>query len=335
MRRPTLTKFYFVVLALSLSLHVATLCTAAHAQQPDDPQAASTTAGIALYQQGHLDEAIKVLKLVVAKHKEDVDAWYYLGLSHYKSGMIGYSRSYFERALELKPDSADANAKLSNALIVGNDPMRAKWAARRAIELGDLSVEPYYALAEASFRSGDYNAALEEADRALRVDPRFVPALLTRSMAYFNLKRNAEAAADLEQLLALNPDDPDASVWRAQIEGIKDSLAAAKAAPGAQVNDESRPRLSKEVDVKVRVVAKPEPQYSEPARYAGATGTVFLQCVFGADGEIKDILVRRAIGYGLTTRAVNAAKRIKFIPAQKDGRAVSQFLHLEYNFNLY
>src|ERR671939_458012 len=33
--------------------------------------------------------------------------------------------------------------------------------------------------------------------------------------------------------------------------------------------------------------------------------------------------------------AVAAARSIKFIPAQKDGRAVSQYVTIEYNFNIY
>jgi len=37
----------------------------------------------------------------------------------------------------------------------------------------------------------------------------------------------------------------------------------------------------------------------------------------------------------LTERAIAAAKQIRFVPAQKDGHAVSMWMQLEYNFNLY
>jgi hypothetical protein len=39
--------------------------------------------------------------------------------------------------------------------------------------------------------------------------------------------------------------------------------------------------------------------------------------------------------YGLTEKAIAAARQIRFQPAMKDGRAVSQFIQIEYNFNLY
>jgi len=39
--------------------------------------------------------------------------------------------------------------------------------------------------------------------------------------------------------------------------------------------------------------------------------------------------------FGLTEQAIAAARQIKFVPAVKDGRPVSVFMQLEYNFNLY
>jgi hypothetical protein len=50
---------------------------------------------------------------------------------------------------------------------------------------------------------------------------------------------------------------------------------------------------------------------------------------------VKYIIVLSGLPGGLTERAVEAARRIKFFPATKDGRPVSMFIQLEYNFNLY
>jgi len=38
---------------------------------------------------------------------------------------------------------------------------------------------------------------------------------------------------------------------------------------------------------------------------------------------------------GITDKAIAAAQQIKFIPAIKDGKFVSVYMQLEYNFNLY
>jgi hypothetical protein len=39
--------------------------------------------------------------------------------------------------------------------------------------------------------------------------------------------------------------------------------------------------------------------------------------------------------FGLTEKAIAAARLIKFVPAMKGGRPVSVHMQLEYNFNLY
>jgi protein TonB len=86
---------------------------------------------------------------------------------------------------------------------------------------------------------------------------------------------------------------------------------------------------------KVRILEKLEPTYTEAARRAGVNGTVVMRAVFASDGSVKNVFVTRALSFGLTSAAVKAAKRIQFTPATKDGKPVSMWLELQYNFNLY
>ena len=304
------------------------------AQQPDDSQNQNTARGVQLYQQGDTAGAISVLNKVVKKHPNDADAWYYLGLAFNREGTICKARPAFEHLLKLRPDSADAQAKLSYALILANEPVQAMATAKRAIELGDQSPEPHYALAEASlsFRVREAEKAVEEADLALKINPGFLPALVTKSLALYYLKQYADAAASLERLLAISPNDADADVWRVQLEELRlratQSLTEKPPTETAIFN-------SRGVTQKVRVQFKPEPTYTEAARKAGVEGTVILAAVFTSDGEVRHILIKKALGYGLTTQAIKAARRMKFSPAIKEGRQVSMYMQLEYNFNLY
>lgn len=91
----------------------------------------------------------------------------------------------------------------------------------------------------------------------------------------------------------------------------------------------------KDVNSKARVLSKPEPQYTEDARKNQITGTVVLRAVFTSGGQVTNIRAVSGLPYGLTERAIAAARNIKFVPATKDGRAVSMYIQLEYNFNLY
>lgn len=92
---------------------------------------------------------------------------------------------------------------------------------------------------------------------------------------------------------------------------------------------------SPEVNTRPRVISKPEPQYTEQARRDGLTGTVVLRVVFSSSGEVTNIQAVQKLGGGLTEKAIAAARRIRFVPATRDGHAVSMYMQLEYNFNLY
>ncbi|MBV9924588.1 MAG: energy transducer TonB [Acidobacteria bacterium] len=103
----------------------------------------------------------------------------------------------------------------------------------------------------------------------------------------------------------------------------------------APVAEENRPLRQAEVTRKALITAKPEPGFTESARKFDVTGVVRLRAVLSRTGEVTNISVVRYLPHGLTERAIEAAKRIKFTPAQKDGRPVSQYVVLEYNFNIY
>ncbi len=91
----------------------------------------------------------------------------------------------------------------------------------------------------------------------------------------------------------------------------------------------------RQVDTKARLVMKPEPSYTDSAREAQIVGTVVLKVVFSSAGAVTNIQTVQALPHGLTEAAISAARKIKYIPAIKDGKYVSMWMQLEYNFNLY
>jgi TonB family protein len=111
--------------------------------------------------------------------------------------------------------------------------------------------------------------------------------------------------------------------------------------PGEQPNSDPNassevPTLTgKEMTRKASVITKPEPSYTEEARRNDVTGTVVLRCVFSSSGAVTNIRAVSGLPFGLTEKAISAARQIRFIPAIKDGHFVSMYIQLEYNFNLY
>ncbi|HKR11051.1 MAG TPA: energy transducer TonB [Pyrinomonadaceae bacterium] len=117
--------------------------------------------------------------------------------------------------------------------------------------------------------------------------------------------------------------------------GGGDMRAGGGGAGGGGGGDYSRIFTGKDVTTKARLISKPEPQYTEDARKNQITGTVVLKVVFASNGTIQNIRTVSGLPYGLTERAIAAARQIKFTPATKDGHQVSMWMQLEYNFNLY
>ncbi|MDQ1589609.1 MAG: hypothetical protein QOG71_236 [Pyrinomonadaceae bacterium] len=99
--------------------------------------------------------------------------------------------------------------------------------------------------------------------------------------------------------------------------------------------DYTRTFRSSEVSRKAQIIHKPEPRYTEEARKNEVTGTVRLRLVVTADGKVSNIVPLSRLPDGLIVTATIAAKHIKFIPAVKDGRKVSQYVTIEYNFHIY
>ncbi|MCA1592688.1 MAG: energy transducer TonB [Acidobacteria bacterium] len=104
---------------------------------------------------------------------------------------------------------------------------------------------------------------------------------------------------------------------------------------GGAPEDYNRTFKQNEVTSKAVIIAKPDPGFTEEARKNNVTGLVRLRAILTASGSVSGVSVIKGLPDGLTERAISAAKGIRFRPAQKDGRAVSQYITLEYNFNIY
>lgn len=106
--------------------------------------------------------------------------------------------------------------------------------------------------------------------------------------------------------------------------------------PGMPLELDTGERIYKgvEVDRKVRLLTKPEPVFPEEARRLGMSSTVVLQAIFSSTAKVTNIKVLTPGHHGLTEVSVTAASQITFVPAMKDGKNVSMYMTLEYNFYL-
>ncbi len=88
--------------------------------------------------------------------------------------------------------------------------------------------------------------------------------------------------------------------------------------------------FSKEVDTKVRVLAKPEAKFSRRDLEQHRFSMITLRAIFCGNGQVTDIVVTGGVSATADAAAIEAAKLIQFTPAEKDGKKVSRAMVLKY-----
>ena len=83
-----------------------------------------------------------------------------------------------------------------------------------------------------------------------------------------------------------------------------------------------------------RVKIPRKPKYPENAKRAGKEGTVILQATVGVDGIAKNITALTNLGFGFEEAAIEALKKIRFIPAEKKGEKIERTIKIPFEFKL-
>ncbi len=315
-----------------------------HSQTPAQPPNPELDRAIKLVREGETEKARELFKRAVKKNKLDGEAWYYLGITNLQLSDFKKAAEAFKTAIKVRPDlAAPAHAGYAYSLVLRNKLQDAVREADKALTIDPKNVEALYTLAIVDLRRGEQDEAVKKADAVIALKPDFAAAHLLKSQAYVSYTgglvyarssdpndrqlRYKSAADALEKYLQFETNPRAAQAWKEQLETLKFHIV-----------DPSNKReiyTGREVTTKARLLTKPEPHYTKAARNEQVVGTVVLRCVFAADGTVKHILVVQSLPKGLTEQAVAAARQIQFVPATRDGKPVSMWMQLEYNFNLY
>ena len=109
-------------------------------------------------------------------------------------------------------------------------------------------------------------------------------------------------------------------------------LAAVTTAAGYA---QSKPYKATEEGVKAPAILKEvKPKYTAGAMERKVQGSVEVDAVVLADGNVGDVTVTKSLDPELDEQAVNATKQWKFRPGTKDGKAVAVQVQIELTFTL-
>ena len=90
---------------------------------------------------------------------------------------------------------------------------------------------------------------------------------------------------------------------------------------------------SREVSRRATFTSRPAPSLTDEAMANGVRGQVVLSAVLCNSGRVTDIQVIEGLPFGVTERAIVAARQTKFTPAEKDGQAVSVATKFVFKFS--
>jgi Tfp pilus assembly protein PilF len=142
-------------------------------------------------------------------------ATYWEAYTRYWAVALGFSRgreTYFQAeqflAKAMRDPTPLAHQVASAMLLHAQQHDEAIAEAKRAIASDPNDADGYVALANALSFTGRPSEALEQVERAIRLNPHYPPYYLYQlGLARFSMKRLDEAATSLERALALNRDD--------------------------------------------------------------------------------------------------------------------------------
>lgn len=221
-----------------------------------------------------------------------------------------------------------------------------------------------------AFTAGNYQRAIEVLKSYVEKKPDRVEGYYYLGLSHSALRQNDESIAALEKAVAIKPQmavmhfelgqsylaakNYEAAVKQYQWLSETEKELAVEfrwAIPATVAQQYQLPPSTLEVpqedldaagsiqqsakDARPKITYKEKAKYTEEARSHRVAGAVILTTVLSKQGKLIVTGVVRALPYGLTETAIEAARKVRFDPALKDGQPVSVRSTLEFTFRLY
>jgi len=162
--------------------------------------------GTSLLNQGNLNEAIQHFERALQLKPDSADAFNNLGGALSKQGKLDEAIQYYERALQLKPDDAEAHNNLGVALADQGKPNEAIQHYERALQLDPDYTEAHNNLGITLADEGKLDEAIQHYERVLKLKPDYPEAHNNLGIALANQGKSNEAIQHFERALQLKPD---------------------------------------------------------------------------------------------------------------------------------
>ena len=161
--------------------------------------------GFDLYYKGKYDLALKAYEKAIELKPDYADAWTNKGVTLDELGRYEEALKAYEKAIELKPDDADVWTNKGDALVDLGRYEEALKASEKAIELNPDLAEAWANKGDALGGLGRYDEALKASEKAIELNPDLADAWYGLACVY-SLKDDEEnALKNLSKAIELNP----------------------------------------------------------------------------------------------------------------------------------
>ncbi|HUF03395.1 MAG TPA: tetratricopeptide repeat protein [Aridibacter sp.] len=301
--------------------------------------------GIQLYQEGKYKESVSVLEAHSKQDKGNSRVWNFLGLGYAELGEMKAARKAFKKAIKYDKKNILYRGNLAMIYISEGEFEDAEDEFKEILKLEPADANTFYYRGIARYYDFDRPKAIEDADRALEIEPRFAKAVFLKMDATLTElvgeSKNGGDESKIGRMMGSTRQaltrclevctDSSLNEVRDRIESLgvfeRYLLRSAGVAIAPLPDDVSTQDL--------KILSKPRPGYSDKARAGGESGTVILIVEFKSNGNIGYVAVFEALRYGLTERAIIAARGIRFEPFKVDGKPQTVLKFVHYRFSIY
>ncbi len=186
------------------------------------------------------------------------DPYTTMGIAAYQSGDNEQAVKYYKRALEINPEYTQAHYNLGNAFLAQGKYALAREEYMRAITINPDFIPAYLNLGKIYLDSGQYEAARKVFEKAIKKNPRTANAYVGLGLVFHSRHLYQKARALYERALKINPNQPEAhynlACVLAQMDLLDEALKHLRTATGL------KPELGRQApdDPDLRPLGRPE-----------------------------------------------------------------------------
>lgn len=156
---------------------------------------------------GLSDETEEAEKLLRKTKPKDAYDFYFKGEYYSRRNYLTHAVSSFNRAIEMKPDMAEAWSALTNSLIRAGNYHAALETSARALELEPENINNWYYRASVKGRLGPFDEARDVYQKVIDLDPGSYKAWSNMGWLHCTFKKFSDALVYLDKALEMNPRD--------------------------------------------------------------------------------------------------------------------------------